>query len=166
MIPKTLIKELKNRLSTAKRVVVLGIGSELKMDDGAGKYIADLIRSGLKKRKYSSKVCVIFGSTAPESMTGVIIKHKPDHLIMIDAADVGKKPGSVALINPQDIIGVSFSTHMLPLEIMVEYLVQSCGTAVTILGIQPKNIDYGSGLTPPMKKAVKELSTAVLNSIK
>ncbi|MFH1368483.1 MAG: hydrogenase 3 maturation endopeptidase HyCI [Elusimicrobiota bacterium] len=189
-------KNLKNRLESAKRVVLLGIGSELKSDDGAGMLIAELVQAGLKKIKHSEKlelqrrkpnprqrvsimrhppksrfsgrrrIKTIFGSTAPENFTGEIIKFKADHVVMVDCADISKKPGSICIIDPENIGGTSFSTHMLPINIMTGYLVQSINCGITIIGIQPKSIDYGSIISPAVKKAAKEVSAAILSSIK
>ena len=162
----TLQKNLKSRLKNVKRLVILGIGSELKSDDGAGMLAAQHIQSALQKKHHSIPVKAIFGSTAPENFTGEIIKFKADHVIMLDCADIHKKPGTVEIIDAKDIAGISFSTHMLPIDIMADYLFQSSQCACTIIGIQPKSIDYGSIVSPQVAKAVKTLASAILSAIR
>ena len=162
----SLKKNLKKRLDGVNRLVVLGIGSELKSDDGAGMLVATVIQAGYKKKKHTTKLKTLFGSTAPENFTGEIIKFKADHVIMIDCADMLKKPGTIGFIEPENVGGTTFSTHMLPIDIMAEYLSQSIKCTFTIIGIQPKSIDYGSTISPVVCKSVKDISSAILSSIK
>ncbi len=86
---------LKNKLKGAKKIAVLGVGSSLKSDDAAGLLVAE----ELKKIK-NPKLKVFFGSTAPENLTGEIIKYKPTHIIIVDSVDMDQKPGSILLIDP------------------------------------------------------------------
>ena len=109
-------KELKKRLKGAKRIAVLGVGSELRADDAAGMLVA--------KNLANKNVEVFLAGAAPENFTGAIKKIKPTHVIIIDCADMKKKPGSVLLIDPARVSGVSFSTHTLPLNILAGYLIK------------------------------------------
>ena len=85
---------------------------------------------------------------------------------MLDCADIHKKPGAVEIIELKDIAGISFSTHMLPIDIMADYLMQSLKCSCTIIGIQPKSIDYGSVVSPQVTKAVKDLASTILSIIR
>src|SRR5665647_2924663 len=129
---------LKQKLKDAKRIVVLGIGSELRADDAAGLIVAE----ELKKIK-NLKLKVFLGSTAPENFTGEIIKFKPTHILIVDSVDTDQKPGFILLINPDEVGGVSFSTHMLPVKMMVDYLLASLECEIIIIGIQPKILLFG-----------------------
>ena len=86
---QSLTTELKNRLKAAKRIAVLGVGSELRGDDVAGMLVAGAVQ------KKSKKIRVFLGATAPENLTGEIIKFKPTHLIIVDTADIKEKPGTI-----------------------------------------------------------------------
>jgi len=143
----------------------MGIGAVDKADDGAGLIVAKKVEAGLKKRRTKQKVQILLGCTAPENFTGVINKFKPNHLILVDCADISETPGTISFIEPENVGGISFSTHMLPLKIMVDYIQQSIKCKVIILGIQPKDIAYGAKMTPEIKKAAGELSAAILASI-
>lgn len=158
---KTLLQQ---RFKGAKRITVLGIGSDLRGDDAAGMLIAEELDKFRKRTTLKVKVKVLFGATAPESLTGAIKKTKPTHLLIIDAADTNKAPGTVVALDAQTVGGVSFSTHSLPLKIMIDFLLKDCPCAVTVLGIQPKDLDFGSAVSVPVRKSIKEIS-AMLQDI-
>lgn len=144
---------LKQKLKDAKRIVVLGIGSELRADDAAGLIVAE----ELKKIK-NLKLKVFLGSTAPENFTGEIIKFKPTHILIVDSVDTDQKPGFILLINPEEVGGVSFSTHMLPVKMMVDYLLASLECEIIIIGIQPKVLLFGEAISKEVEKSTKQIS--------
>jgi len=153
---------LKNKLQGAKRIAVLGIGSDLRGDDAAGMLIAEELEAYRKKIKDTRCIKVFFGSTAPESFTGAIKRFDPTHLLIIDAAEIKKDPGEAVLLDPQTIEGISFSTHSLPLKIMADYLLTDIkGCTLMIIGIQPKNLDFGSSLSFEVKKSVGDISKII-----
>jgi len=147
---------LKQKLKDAKRIVVLGIGSELRADDAAGLLVAE----ELKKIK-NLKLKVFLGSTAPENFTGEIIKFKPTHILIVDSVDTDQKPGFILLINPDEVGGVSFSTHMLPVKMMVDYLLASLECEIIIIGIQPKVLLFGETISKEVKKSTKQISGVI-----
>lgn len=157
---------LKNNLINAERIAVLGIGSELKADDIAGMEIAKYIDTVCSKN--DSKCCdfkIFYGGTAPENFTGEIKKYKPSHLIIIDAADTGNEPGTIVFIKPEELAGISFSTHMLPIKIMIDYMLQSFECKVIVLGIQPKNLEFGDKCSKEVKTSIKQVGKAVSSII-
>ena len=144
---------LKKKLKDAGKVAVLGIGSELRGDDAAGLIVAE----ELQKSKIS-KLKVFFGGTAPENLTGEIIKYKPTHIIIIDSADLDKDPGSVLLISSDDVGGISFSSHMMPIKMMADYLLRSIKCEIMVIGIQPETLEFGSSVSKEVEKSVKKIS--------
>jgi len=147
---------LKKKLKDAKKIAVLGIGSELRGDDVAGLLVAE----ELKKNK-NLKLKVFFGSTAPENLTGEIIKYKPTHIVIVDSTDMGQKAGSIMLISPEEVGGISFSSHMLPVKMMVDYLLESLKCEIIIIGIQPKILMFGETISKEVKKSTKQISDAI-----
>lgn len=136
-------RKLKNWLSDAEKVVVIGIGNPIRMDDYIGVKVIHSLRG-----KVSEKVFLIDCETVPESYTQQIIDFKPTHILIIDAAMLGIKPGELSLLKPEDLrFSSAFSTHMLPLKIFCEYLVKIMGAKIMLLLIQPKRIDFGTELT-------------------
>ncbi len=150
--------KLKSNLKGAKKVAVLGVGSELRADDIAG------ILAAQELEKHPN-VKVFLGYTAPENLSGEIKKFKPTHVIIIDTADMGKKPGEVAVFTPEDSGGISFSTHKLPIKVLASYLQQSFECRVIIIGIQPKTLDFGKPVSKEVKSAVNDVSKALKDVI-
>ena len=170
---------LKSRLQGAKKIAILVIGSELHADDAAGILIGEGFNNvwghpagtSCKKSKvpagcpHQVQVKVFFGGTAPENLTGPVKDFKATHVIMIDSADMGKKPGEVHLFNPEKIEGVSFCTHSLPINILASYLVEFLNCQIIMIGIQPKTIEFGRPVSKEVAKSIKYTVSAVKDAI-
>ncbi|MGA7797739.1 MAG: hydrogenase maturation protease, partial [Methanoregula sp.] len=84
-------------------------------------------------------VKVFFAGTVPESITGPIRRYRPEHVLFLDAAEMGERPGTIAAIDPGRIQASLLSTHVLPLSVVMDYVEREIGTEVTLLGIQPES---------------------------
>ena len=158
---QSLKDELAARLKGARRVAVLGVGSELRGDDIAGILVLESLKKS-KSIRPSVKLKTFEGSTAPENLTGEIRTFKPTHLIIVDTADIGEKPGTVLLLKADEVgRGISFSTHKIPPKILIDYFTHSLKCEIVIIGIQPKRINFGK----PASKAVIASSKSVAASI-
>jgi len=156
------LKKIEGFLSNTGKILILAIGSELRSDDAVGMYIADeLLKYDLNK----DKICIIKGSTAPENFTGEIKKFKPTKMLMIDAADTSKKPGEIDIIDANSVQGASFSTHMMPINIFIDYLLQHFDCKILIVGIQPENLEFGLNVTPKIKKSADKLVKLIAKKI-
>jgi hydrogenase 3 maturation protease len=133
---------LQRRLTGARRIAVVGIGDELLPTDRLGMIIAREIE-GLQM----PGVQVFLAGTMPESITGPIRGFHPDHVLMIEAADMGARPGTVAIIQPGRIRASLFSTHALPLSAVMEFIAKDIKTKVTLIGIQPEPAVAGTELS-------------------
>ncbi|HVP19631.1 MAG TPA: hydrogenase maturation peptidase HycI [Spirochaetia bacterium] len=140
-----------DRPGEERRVVLLGVGSELRGDDVVGVRIARRVES-----LHLPGVTVLDGGTAPENLTGGIRKISPSHLIIIDSADMGDVPGSVRLLSPEQIVGMSFGTHALSLTVLAGYLHDETGCRVAIIGIQPRSLEFDAGLSEEAARSVDE----------
>jgi hydrogenase 3 maturation protease len=94
-------------------------------------------------------VKVFFAGTMPESMTGPLRTFHPDHVLLLDSADMGARPGTVAIIKPGNIQASLVSAHALPLSVVMEFIEKDTGTKVTLLGIQPNTTRQNTGLSAP-----------------
>jgi hydrogenase 3 maturation protease len=162
---RDLRNKLKSNLEGAARIAVLGVGSDLRADDFAGMLVAQELDNSSKTINRSVQFKVFFGHTAPENLSGEIRKFNPSHVVIIDAAEVGKKPGQVELFTPEDAGGISFSTHKLPIKVLAQYLTQSFGCKVAIIGIQPKSLDFDKPVSKEVSASVKAVSNTVKDVI-
>ncbi|MFH1452950.1 MAG: hydrogenase maturation peptidase HycI [Armatimonadota bacterium] len=154
--------KLKEKLKGSKKIVVLVLGSDLRGDDEAG----ILVGKELEKKIDASKVQVLYGFTAPENFTGQIKKINPTHIIMVDAAQMDKSPGDVDIIEKDSIDCITFSTHSLPIKIMVDYMKESIDAESVIIGIEPKDMGFDKKVSPEIKKAVKKTAKIILDVVK
>ena len=137
-------EELKNWLSGATSVVIAGIGNEIRIDD----FVGVKIIQGLQG-KVSKKVHLIECETVPESFMDEIVELKPSHVLLIDAAMLELKPGDVRLYDAAKVTNIpAITTHMLPLRVFCDYITQMAQTKLSLLLVEPKNTDFGEGLTP------------------
>jgi hydrogenase 3 maturation protease len=105
---------------------------------------------------------VFVGSNAPENCTGPIRRFDPSHLVVVDAADLGEKPGGVQLIDPNRLDGVPFSTHSLPLSVVLGYLLKALPAChVLVVGIQPESLTFGAPPTAAVLDAARRVAEAV-----
>jgi hydrogenase 3 maturation protease len=158
---QTLSRQLQQKLENAVRVVVLGVGSELRGDDIAGILAAGQIEKICLNKPTLSHIHVIIGETAPENFTGEIKKIQPTHLVVIDSADFGGKAGQIAVIEPGNIGGVTFCTHSLPMKVMTDYLLGFFQYEVIFIGIQPKTLEAGVSPSKEIRQAAKQVSAVI-----
>ncbi|MCX6095358.1 MAG: hydrogenase maturation peptidase HycI [Candidatus Bipolaricaulota bacterium] len=147
--------------ASAGTVVVLGVGSDLRADDAAGIRVAERLA-----RLSLSGVRAVIGGTAPENATAEIRRLAPSHLLIVDAAEMGEDPGSVRLIDPEEVGGASFSTHSLPMSVLAGYLRGELGCRVTLLGIEPKSLAFGGAVSPEVEAAIGETVAALEEALR
>jgi len=151
-------EQLDRHLSSCVKVAVLGAGSELCGDDAAGMLLVQrLVEAGAPPA-----LLPLAGSTAPENFTGQIKAFRPDLLLLVDAAFVGGEIGDISLIKADQVKSVSFSTHMLPFTVMIDYLRQETGLETLILGIQPGETEFATAPCGRICSAVEELAAYLL----
>ena len=173
---ETLFDELRPRLvealAGARRVAVLGCGSSLRGDDGLGALVAErladtqLIREQFDGMRASARIGVFRGDTAPENFSGEIKNFGPDVLLVVDTANMGLPPGTAALIPTEEIGGVSFSTHRLPLRIMLDYLRRETGCRVYLLCVQGATLAFGADMTPEVLSSADMVTFLLFDLLK
>jgi len=151
-------KELKTWLSNAEKVVVAGIGNPIRMDDFVGtKIVQDL------QGKVSEKTYLIECETVPENFMQQIIDFNPTHVLLIDAAILGLKPGNSRLIRPERLMAFpAYSTHALPLGMFCGYLAKMTKANIALLLVEPKKADFGEGLTLEVEASAQDIVDSLL----
>ena len=153
--------ELSKWLGRAKRLVLTGIGNPIRQDDFVGVKIVQNL-----KGKVSKKVFLVECETVPESYIQQIIDFNPTHVLLIDAAVLGLKPGDSRLVEPEKLTAApAFSTHMLPLRIFCEYLSKTTRAKIALLLIEPKDTDFGEELSSEVDAAGQEITKTLLRTL-
>jgi hydrogenase 3 maturation protease len=153
-------KAKNNPLYTGLRTAFVGIGSELNGDDAAGVLATrELIRSA----RLPADFLAIDGGSIPESVTGPLRRFNPDLVILFDAADFGEPPGTIHWLDPDQIGGMSASSHTLPLSVLGGFLETELGCEVEYLGIQPGQLEFAEMLSPEVAQSVAEIVKAMIS---
>jgi hydrogenase 3 maturation protease len=149
---------LKKWFANAERVVVAGIGNPIRRDDFVGVKIVQNLEG-----EVSDKVHLLECETVPESFMQEIVELKPSHVLLVDAAILGLKPGETRLVFPEQVTNFpAITTHMLPLRIFCEYITKMTGTKIALLLIEPENTEFGEGLTPTVQAAAEKITKILL----
>jgi len=129
---------LLNKLNGAKKVVFMGIGEEKLRDDGVGPYIISKLLSYSDKR-----VLFINAGIDPMARIDDVINFEPSHLILIDTCTLNKPPGTVAILESENICDyVPISTHTIPVHIVIDLIVEKLPDLnVFMIGFVPKSFE-------------------------
>jgi hydrogenase maturation protease len=145
------------------RVVVVGVGNLLLKDEGIGIHAV----KALQEINLPQDVKIIDGGTAPDL---IAYTEAGDKLIIIDAAKAGGKPGTIYRFQPQDLAaekGNLVSTHELGVEqnLKLMALMRSEPSEIVIIGVEPKEIGWGTELSPELQPAIPKIVEVVLKEI-
>ncbi len=155
-------KELENWLAGSKKIVIAGIGNSIRSDDYVGLKIVEAL-----KGKVSENVCLLECETVPESYLLDIEEFHPTHVLLIDAAFLGLKPGEASLVDVEKVVDFpAITTHILPLRIFCEYVKQATGAKIALLLIEPKSMEFGEGLSVEVEAATEHLTKILLDLLR
>ena len=148
--------ELSDFLAGFKKLIVLGVGNELKSDDGIGPFI---IKRLLGESIEKDNVLFINAETVPENFTGKIRKENPSHVIIVDACLMGCLPGEIRIVDKEDFADIGISTHSMSLSYFVKYLERDTDFKVIFVGIEPETMEWGEPTGNVVKTAYYFIET-------
>jgi len=134
-----------------RRVAVIGMGSEFG-DEAAGLMVADHLK-GLNLQG----TLVIRAEDRPENFTEHIRRFNPTHILFVQAASFGGRPGETRLL-PLEKHSAG-SLHESPLTTLVHYLDTILSAQVRLLVIEPKG-KLGDP-SPAIVKAAKQVAEEI-----
>ncbi|MGQ4913201.1 MAG: hydrogenase maturation protease [Candidatus Asgardarchaeia archaeon] len=150
MIRKEIIEKIKNAIVPG-RTIYIGLGNPYRGDDAIGLYIAQKLKTTLKDRVYDE-------SDDLDTLVLNLFNNMEDieAVIFIDAVDAQLQPCNVDIFSISDISSFSFSTHKFPLDIYGA-LIESRGKHVSILGIQPRQLEFNNEITQCLKNLAEQV---------
>lgn len=149
----------------APRLVIAGVGNDLRGDDRAGLVVVRRIRD-LGGDPWPFPECLLVeAQNAPESHAGPIRRFAPDLVLFVDVAWLGLPPGSVKLVPWIETTGLSASTHTFPLHLLASYLNREAGCDVLLLGIQPQSLELGESLSTAVQDATRAVAEGLAELI-
>jgi len=150
---------LKKFLKDYKKVVILGIGNEIKGDDASGPLIARKISALLNKNK---NVVVFDGGTVPENYTGSIRKENPTHIILVDAVEMKKEPGYIRVVEKDEIANYNISTHAMPVSFLIKYMETTIDAKIILVGIQPKSMGFNEKVSKEVEDSIDKVVKSII----
>lgn len=158
----SLQKDLFEWLKGKKRVVVVGVGNPIREDDNVG-----LVVLGGLQGKVPESVCLLECEMVPEGYLLDIEEFKPSHVLLIDAAVLGRQPGDADLVKVNEVAAFSaVSSHMLPLRLFCEYIEKTTGAKIRLLLVEPKTMEFGESLSPELQVAADKLTELLLGLLR
>jgi len=142
------------------RIAIVGVGHEFCGDDAAGIL---LIRE-LKRYKVNEPgLLVIEADQSPENFCGVLRAFLPDLVIIVDAAWMGRDPGTVRWLSWQEADGSGILTHGLPIKEFSNYIATELNCDIGLLGIQPACTHFFAPLSAEMKSAIQTTTIELMD---
>ena len=162
-------------------VAIIGIGNPLLGDDGVG---VEVIKE-MERLKLPEYVRLYDGGVGGLSLVGLIDGHR--EAVFVDALEMGLKPGDIRQLDVEwcrdssrrdrpSGLSVSFRTGLKPcpykmVEPRLRYSLHEISLReclpflqladnppkITIIGIQPRRVGTGIGLSPEVRRAVPEV---------
>ncbi len=149
----------------AERMLIIGVGNLLLKDEGVGVQVA----RELQKRALPPEVEVCDGGVGGVGLLDYF--QGASRLLLIDAAEMGLKPGAVVRFTPREVKdsghAVKFSTHDVGIAEVLK-LAQAlglCPEEVEIIGIQPEEISWEEGLSPAVQASLPRVVEMVMKEI-
>ena len=147
-----------------KPVLVLGIGNILLHDEGIGVYVVEQMQKG----GVPDYVELLDGGTAGADLLDHICDRQK--VIVVDAVDADIEPGTILRFTPDDLAsqaGQSISLHEFGIAETIDMARQlNCAPKqVVIIGIKPKDLEPGVGLSGEILEIVPRVIEAVVAEI-
>lgn len=154
------------------RVCLMGLGNVLYGDDGLGVRLAEWMKRGQQVCDAKAGVrtgkteqgaehglqCLIAG-TLPERFIGRVAGAGFDHLVFVDAVDFGGVPGSVVLLNSDQMNAryPQVCTHKVSLSLLAKWVEANGNTKAWLLGVQPASVKPSDSLSPVVQATLESL---------
>jgi len=151
--------DLQEQLATRIQgnVVIMGIGNPCRGDDAAGSLVARQIRDAPGAR-------VIDAQDVPEHYLCLVVHPQPDIVVLIDSVELDSAPGSVALLEKDQLAGYWPSTHRVPISLLMHCLERETNARIFLIAIQPRQTVFLGPISEEVHASVA-LIAKVLNRV-
>jgi len=145
---------LEELFQNAKRVVICGIGNDIRGDDAFGVIVAERLKELLD----NPDVLVLNCGEVPENYTGKIARFNPDLVVFVDAVDFGGEVGEYIVADPEGTLGEAVSTHGLPLKFVTQFMKTMINAEFVLIGCQPGSTGLFQEPSELIKKRAERLA--------
>ena len=155
-------------MTGSNKTLILGIGNVLLRDEGAGIHAIRMLAEQVAHR---DDIELMDGGTLSFTLAGAI--EDAEQLIVIDAAQYDGEPGTTKVFIGEQMdafVGGNRkrSVHEVSLIdlLMIARLAGQLPQQRALIGIQPRDIDWGETPTPPVAAAIQEACDQALQLVK
>ena len=147
-------------------VTILGVGNVILRDEGFGVRVAEYLDAHYD---FPENVQIVDGGTLGIELTQFVTGTKK--LLVIDSINGHAKPGTRFAIRDDDVLAHfqdKISAHEVGIQDVLA-LLEVTGhkiPTVTVLGVQPYNLEAGVELSEEMRKLVPEVAEEALNELR
>ena len=157
------LKDIRARLGelvTGRKIVLIGVGNELRGDDAFGVWLGERIEHRIPQR-------VFVTHDLPEDYAVKAADLRPDIVIVLDATNFGGEPGELHLVAARDVPPTPGVTHRPSLEMMARFIELDAGAETWVLGVQPQmdSVGVGSEMSAPVAAALDALEAMLLEML-
>ena len=138
-------------------VVVMGIGNPCRGDDAAGSLVVRQLRD-------FRGVYVIDAQDVPENHWRQAVNQRPDTVVLIDSVNLDSAPGSVAVLDKDQIASHWPSTHRMPIGVLMSFFERETHARIFLIGIQPRQTEFMQSVSADVQASIAGVAD-VLNSV-
>jgi len=145
--------------------LVIGLGNELRGDDGIGPKIIEEMSNTL----LADSIKLINAGADPFIVLDCLRQKNP--VVIIDCAEMGKEPGEVVSFSADESrlkqMDQLISLHGFGLA-EIYRMAKAIGPVAecTIIAVQPKSIKFNTGLSAEVEKSINQIKNQVIKEIK
>ena len=146
-------------------IKIIGFGNVYMGDDGVGIRVIEKIKEQGIFADYSNIEVIDCGTSGVDL---IFFLQQADKVIVIDAVDAGQGIGEVVTFSIGEIIDFgnkvikSFSLHDINLKEVFELIrALKIEKDLKIIGINPKEVDYGEKLSPQIENKIPQIISMV-----
>ncbi len=148
------------------RVALIGLGNILLSDEGVGVHAVEALK---KKFDFPEEVRLIDGGTLGLDLLPLI--EGVERILFIDAADLKKEPGAIAVIEDQEIPALlepKLSLHHVGLSdlLFASRFMGNQPAQIVLVGMQPETMEVGLDLSPTIVRRLGELLEVIVGKLR
>jgi hydrogenase maturation protease len=147
-------------------IAILGLGNILLQDEGVGVHIVSKL-----KQNYicNPAIKIIDGGTSGLDLIEYFEDN--DKIIIIDAINLGKKPGHIYVFNNDEIekfFTTNLSSHQVGLHDILSAvkLLQKEPSQIYLIGVQPASVETGLKLSDQVEKKLNKIFNLIFSKLK
>jgi len=140
---------------------ILGVGNPLRQDDSVGIEVVRLLKQRLRSK--SSKLVTVHGVRRDSEREISKLASRGERMIIIDAVEAQKEPGSIVCAPLSETRYGFFATHNVPIRLVPN--VPQNASNIYLVGIQPESVGVGEGLSESARSASDRLANMIIEIV-